>query len=83
MVARSTTGEIYLTSIVEMTFNHRANICDDTIVPARIEESVRKQAQDILRRCVKALGGVGIFGIEMFLTHDNKLLVNEIAPKTP
>lgn len=81
MVARSTTGEIKSYPIVEMTFNHQANICDDTIAPARIDESVRKQAQDIAVRCVKALDGVGIFGIEMFLTHDNKVLVNEIAPR--
>ena len=30
---------------------------------------------------LKLLSGVGIFGIEMFLTHDNKVLVNEIAPR--
>ncbi|MGI5858955.1 MAG: 5-(carboxyamino)imidazole ribonucleotide synthase [Tepidanaerobacteraceae bacterium] len=81
MVARSTKGEIKCYPVVEMTFDQRANICDDTVAPARIEESVKKRAEDLAIRCVKALDGVGIFGIEMFLTDDKKVLVNEIAPR--
>jgi 5-(carboxyamino)imidazole ribonucleotide synthase len=33
-------------------------------------------------RTVEALGGVGIFGVEMFLTHEDEILVNEVAPRT-
>jgi 5-(carboxyamino)imidazole ribonucleotide synthase len=66
---------------VEMTFDNKANICDDTVAPARIEESIKKEAEDLAMRCVKALDGVGIFGVEMFLTNEKRVLVNEIAPR--
>lgn len=81
MVARNTNKEIKCYPVVEMTFDQRANICDNTVAPARIEESVKRQALDLAMRCVEALDGVGIFGIEMFLTPDKKVLVNEIAPR--
>jgi len=81
MVARSINGEIKCYPVVEMSFNHKANICDDTIAPARIDESIKKEVEDLATRCVKALDGVGIFGVEMFLTKDNRVLVNEIAPR--
>lgn len=81
MVARSIKGEVKCYPVVEMTFNHKANICDDTIAPARVEESIKKEAEDLAIRCVKALDGVGIFGVEMFLTKNNRVLVNEIAPR--
>ncbi|MCG1010981.1 5-(carboxyamino)imidazole ribonucleotide synthase [Tepidanaerobacter sp. GT38] len=81
MVARSINGEIKCYPVVEMTFDSRANICDDTVAPARIEENIKKEAEDLAIRCVKALDGVGIFGVEMFLTKDKRVLVNEIAPR--
>jgi len=81
MVARSINGEINSYPVAEMTFNHKANICDDTIAPARIDESIKKEAENLAVRCVEALDGVGIFGVEMFLTKDNRVLVNEIAPR--
>lgn len=81
MVARSIKGEIKCYPVVEMTFDNKANICDDTVAPARIEESIKKEAEDLAMRCVKALDGVGIFGVEMFLTNEKRVLVNEIAPR--
>ena len=48
---------------------------------ARIEENLRKEIEDISIKCIEALDGVGIFGVELFLTKDNKILVNEIAPR--
>ncbi|NLZ51623.1 MAG: 5-(carboxyamino)imidazole ribonucleotide synthase [Thermoanaerobacteraceae bacterium] len=81
MVAQSIKGEIKCYPVVEMTFDNKANICDDTVAPARIEESIKKEAEDLAIRCVKALNGVGIFGVEMFLTKDKRVLVNEIAPR--
>ncbi len=82
-VARSANGEIKCHPVVEMTFDARANICDSVIAPARVSEKVRKAAQNLAIKTVKALGkgAVGIFGIEMFLTADGRVLVNEIAPR--
>lgn len=81
MVSRSTKKEIKCYPVVEMTFDQKANICDNTVAPARVEESIKNMALELAVRCVEALGGVGIFGVEMFLTSDKEVLVNEIAPR--
>lgn len=81
MVARNRQGEIKCYPLVEMTFDEEKNICDMIIVPARVDENIYKKASEIAVKCVKALNGVGVFGIEMFLTKDNRILVNEIAPR--
>jgi len=81
MVARNAIGDVKCYPVVEMGFDMEANICDNTVTPARISEDIQKKAQDIAIKCVEALDGVGIFGIEMFLTKDGKILVNEIAPR--
>jgi len=81
MVARSAKGEIKCYPAVEMAFDERANICDTVIAPARIDPKICRIASDIAVSCVEALDGVGIFGIEMFLTKAGKVLVNEIAPR--
>lgn len=81
MVARNAEGKTVSYPVVEMIFNKKANICDMVIAPARIENKTEKQAEKIAIESVEALDGVGIFGIEMFLTKDGKILVNEIAPR--
>lgn len=81
MVARSTKGEIKCYPVVEMAFDERANICDTVIAPARIDPKVCRTASDMAVSCVESLDGIGIFGIEMFLTKAGKILVNEIAPR--
>lgn len=81
MVARSTKGEIISYPVVEMTFDERANICDMVIAPARIEKDLEEKAMEIAKEVVKALDGVGVFGVEMFLDKKGKILVNEIAPR--
>ena len=81
MVARSLTGDIKCYPVVEMGFDTDANICDSTVAPARVPENIQKSAMEIAISCVEALDGVGIFGVEMFLTKDGNVLVNEIAPR--
>lgn len=81
MVARSVNSEIRCYPVAEMTFDKRANICDRVIAPARIPKGVQEEVREIAQKCVEVLDGIGIFGIEMFLTRDGKILVNEIAPR--
>jgi 5-(carboxyamino)imidazole ribonucleotide synthase len=57
------------------------NICKKVIAPLNIEQHLQKEAEEIAVNCVKSLNGYGIYSIEMFLTNDNKILVNEIAPR--
>ena len=52
-----------------------------TIAPARISDEVSKKAEEIAHKTMEVLHGAGVFGIEMFVTNDDQLLINEIAPR--
>ena len=79
IAARSTTGEIKTFPVVENI--HEDNILKMTIAPARIDDEVSKMAEDIAYKTMQVLHGAGVFGIEMFVTNNNQLLINEIAPR--
>ncbi|NJK73126.1 MAG: 5-(carboxyamino)imidazole ribonucleotide synthase [Microcoleus sp. SU_5_6] len=80
IAARSIDGEIAIYPIVETQQEDR--VCRLVIAPADISLNVKAQAESIARTLLDSLQAVGIFGIELFLTADNRLLVNEIAPRT-
>lgn len=81
LAARSTEGEIRCHPVVEMLFDARANICDMVIAPARIPAVVEEEARRVAMKAIEILGGVGIFGVELFVTRGGKILLNEIAPR--
>jgi len=81
MVSRSITGEIVTYPVTEMTFDDRSNILDLCIVPGRISEELTEKAQKLAHDTMEALGGVGIFGVEMFVDKNGELSVNEVAPR--
>ncbi|MEG5000631.1 5-(carboxyamino)imidazole ribonucleotide synthase [Microcoleus sp. B4-D4] len=80
IAARSPAGEIAIYPIVET--QQQNQVCRVVIAPADISLDVKAEAGAIARTLLNSLGAVGVFGIELFLTADNKLLVNEIAPRT-
>ncbi|MDE1762849.1 MAG: 5-(carboxyamino)imidazole ribonucleotide synthase [Thaumarchaeota archaeon] len=79
IAARSTRGEIVTYPVVENI--HRENILETTIAPARTTQQVAELAENIARKTMEVLHGAGVFGIEMFVTRDNNVLINEIAPR--
>jgi len=81
MVARNERGEVAVYPLTEMVFDPRANICDMIIAPARVPAGIEKEAREIAVACVEAFQGVGIFGVELFLDQEGRLLYNEIAPR--
>jgi 5-(carboxyamino)imidazole ribonucleotide synthase len=81
VAARSTSGEIACFEVTELTFDPELNLLDTVITPARISAEVREQALDIATRTLVALGSAGVFALELFLTEDNELLINEISPR--
>ena len=81
IVARNIEGQIAAYPIVEMLFDERVNICDIVMAPARISEDLEKIAKDMAIKSIEILDGVGIFGVEMFLTKKGEVLLNEIAPR--
>lgn len=81
MVARTAQGETACYPVVEMVFDQQTHICDSVFAPARISATITDRVQQVALQAVEALAGVGIFGVEMFLTKDERILVNEIAPR--
>lgn len=59
----------------------KEHICHTVIAPAEISPALRKKAEEVSIKAVEAVKGYGIFGIELFITRDNKILVNEMAPR--
>lgn len=78
MIAQSS-KEIAVYPVVQTI--QKNHICHIVIAPAEIDNAVMEKARDAAIQCVKAVNGRGIFGIEMFLTQDDEILVNEIAPR--
>ncbi|MFA9372574.1 5-(carboxyamino)imidazole ribonucleotide synthase [Poseidonibacter sp.] len=81
IVARNIEGEMKCYPVVEMLFDERVNICDSVMAPARISKEIEEKSIEVSIKSIEALGGVGIFGVELFLTKSGEVLVNEIAPR--
>lgn len=60
---------------------HKDQILDQTIVPARVSARVADKAEGIARHLAEKMGLVGLLAIEMFVTADEQVLVNELAPR--
>jgi len=78
MVVR-TKKEIKTYPVVETI--QKNHICHTVIAPAQISKRKLKEAEEIGIKCVKAVKGFGLFGIEMFIDAKGKILVNEMAPR--
>jgi 5-(carboxyamino)imidazole ribonucleotide synthase len=81
VAARSTSGEIACFEVTELTFDPELNLLDTVIAPAPIPAGVRQTALDIATRTLEALASAGVFALELFLTKDDELLINEISPR--
>lgn len=60
---------------------HANHILDVSISPARVSEKVRRDAVEITKGILEKLGVVGVLCVEFFVTNDDRLLVNELAPR--
>lgn len=60
---------------------HERHILDSTVMPAPVGPIVAQEAQAIATRIAETLGAVGVLCVELFLTSDGRLMVNEIAPR--
>ena len=79
IAARNTKGDITTYPLVENI--HQNNILKTTIAPARVSDDVISNAGEIAKKTMEVLKGAGVFGIEMFIDQDDKILINEIAPR--
>jgi len=79
IASRNTKGEIKTYPLVENI--HEKNILRETIAPSRTSNEVSEKAEKIASNTMDVLKGAGVFGIEMFVTQDNEIVINEIAPR--
>ena len=79
IAARNIHGQIATYPLVENI--HKDNILEFTIAPARVDAKIAAEADRIAKKTMDVFHGAGVFGIEMFVTKDDKVLINEIAPR--
>ena len=82
IVARNVNGDLKTYPVVEMEFHSDANQVEYVICPARISEEIAKKAEIIALKTSKEFKHVGILAVELFLTHKDEIIVNEVAPRT-
>lgn len=81
IIARNPSGSIKSYPVVEMEFHPEANQVEYVLCPARISNAISKKATDVALKVVAAFEHVGLLAVEMFLTQDEEILINEVAPR--
>jgi 5-(carboxyamino)imidazole ribonucleotide synthase len=79
IAARSPKGEIKSFPVSENV--HVNGILHLSIVPARVEESIQREARKLAEKLAESLDLSGLLAVEMFVTEDGRLYVNEVAPR--
>lgn len=80
-VARNKAGDLIAYPAVECAFHPTANLVEFLFAPAEISAEIEQKAQEIAKDVILKLGMVGILAVEMFVTREGEILVNEIAPR--
>ncbi|CAH1001260.1 N5-carboxyaminoimidazole ribonucleotide synthase [Neolewinella maritima] len=81
IVARSATGEVKVYNTVEMEFHPTANLVEFLVCPAALDGDTDGRATKLAVEVVQQLEIVGLLAVELFLTTDGEMLVNEVAPR--
>jgi len=81
IVARNENGEVTSFPVVEQEFNTEANLIEFLISPANVSKKVEEEARAIAEKIINKLEMVGLLAVELFLTKEGEVLVNEIAPR--
>jgi 5-(carboxyamino)imidazole ribonucleotide synthase len=81
IIARNERGEVAAFPPVEMDFHPEANLVELLLCPARIPPQVAAEAEALAERVIRSFDLCGLLAVEMFLTTDGRLLINEVAPR--
>ncbi|MEO8087173.1 MAG: 5-(carboxyamino)imidazole ribonucleotide synthase [Bacteroidota bacterium] len=81
IVARSESGEIKTFPVVEMEFNPEANLVEFLFSPSSVSNEIATTAEGIAKKIAEVSKIVGVLAVEMFVTKDGEVLVNEMAPR--
>jgi 5-(carboxyamino)imidazole ribonucleotide synthase len=64
-----------------MVFHPQHNLVEYLFAPAQIAKAKEEEAKKIAIKVIESFGMVGVLAVEMFLTKEGKILVNEVAPR--
>ncbi|MFW6387909.1 MAG: 5-(carboxyamino)imidazole ribonucleotide synthase [bacterium] len=81
LVGRTPSGVESVYPAVRMEFDPVENICTRCLLPAGLSAELEREARRVASSAVAALGIVGMCAVELFITHDRRVLVNELAPR--
>lgn len=81
IVARNPQGEVKTFPVVEMVFHPVHNLVEYLFAPAVLAPGVAEKADAIARKIIQALNMTGLLAVEMFVTREQEILVNEVAPR--
>jgi len=81
VAARNEKGEIATFPLVEMEFNEEANLVEFLLCPARVSDALAAEADRLARKVIEAFDVCGLLAVELFLTQQGQILVNEVAPR--
>ena len=82
LIVRGVDGQVAHYPVVETHQDPILHICREVLAPADLPDEVAANAAAIARGAVEAVGGVGAFGVELFLLPDRQVCINELAPRT-
>jgi len=82
LVASDGSGDYKVYEPVEMVFDQEANLVDYLVYPSSLDATILDRAKSLALKLSQSLNLCGLLAVEMFLTSDNELLVNEVAPRT-
>lgn len=81
IVARNEAGQVVAYPSVEMVFDPKANLLDYQLCPSVIPKNIERAAQNLAKQLIKKFKMCGLLAVELFLTKDGQLLINEVAPR--
>lgn len=81
IVSRNDNGEVSVFPCVEMEFNPEANLVEFLISPSTLPFEIQQRAELLAKKIAEDLQIVGLLAVELFLTREGQLLVNELAPR--
>lgn len=81
IVCRNPSGEVVNYPVVEMEFHPEANQVEYVLCPARLDQKIAQKAIEVALKTSEAYAHVGLLAVEMFLTKEGDVLVNEVAPR--
>ncbi len=82
IAARNESGQIELFPPVEMVFHPEHNLVDYLFGPANLGQETLMNANEIVVRLIEAFDFVGLLAVELFVTKEGEIVVNECAPRT-